>query len=200
METNTAMTQAIPEALADIDARLSEYRSHVEPLGALVERVPNSLEAAAILRQVATDAEAEAAIFSAEAAAAAPELLAELARLGLRHVIPASVEESRDQRLGVSLAKRAIAETGSVLMAEPTLADRSTAMLTRTSVTLCRTADLAPSLAEAAAVLREVAMQLGGGYATLITGPSRTADIEMSLTVGVQGPARVVIIFVDDLT
>ena len=193
------MTQAIPSAFADVDERLSDYRSHVEPLGALVERVPNSIEAAAILRQVATDAEADVAIVSAEAAAAAPELLAELERLGLRHAVPASVEESHDQRLGVSLAKRAIAETGSVLMAEPTLADRSTAMLTRTSVTLCRTADLVPSLVEAAAVLRDVAMQPGGGYATLISGPSRTADIEMSLTVGVQGPGKVAVLFVDEL-
>lgn len=197
---NSIMVQASIEPAVGVDAWLSEYRSHIEPLGARVERVASSMLAAAIIKEIAGEANAATAVISAETAAAGPALLAELDLLGLTHKIPAAPEESRDERLGVSLANKAIAETGSVLMAEPTLADRSTAMLTRTNITLCRTSDLVPSLVDAAAVLKAVAMQPGGGYATLITGPSRTADIEMSLTVGVQGPARVVIIFVDDLT
>ena len=40
--------------------------------------------------------------------------------------------------------------------------------------------------------LRAQAKRPGGGYTSLVTGPSRTADIEMSLTVGVQGPERVI--------
>ncbi|MDQ3413285.1 MAG: lactate utilization protein, partial [Chloroflexota bacterium] len=40
----------------------------------------------------------------------------------------------------------------------------------------------------------------GGAYATLVTGPSRTADIERVLTVGVQGPARLIVLFVDELS
>ena len=49
-------------------------------------------------------------------------------------------------------------------------------------------------------MLREIASRPGGSYATLVTGPSRTADIERVLTVGVQGPARIAVLFVDDLT
>jgi L-lactate dehydrogenase complex protein LldG len=37
------------------------------------------------------------------------------------------------------------------------------------------------------------------GYISMITGPSRTADIERVLTIGVHGPSRLVILFVDEL-
>ena len=64
---------------------------------------------------------------------------------------------------------------------------------------LCPSSRLLPSLDEAAPLLREIAARPGGGYATLVTGPSRTADIERVLTVGVQGPARVAVLFIDDM-
>jgi len=34
--------------------------------------------------------------------------------------------------------------------------------------------------------------------AVIVTGPSRTADIEMTLTIGVHGPGQLVIILVED--
>ncbi len=34
--------------------------------------------------------------------------------------------------------------------------------------------------------------------AVLVTGPSRTADIEMTLTIGVHGPKEIIVFLVDD--
>ena len=36
-------------------------------------------------------------------------------------------------------------------------------------------------------------------YLTLVTGPSKTADIERVLAIGVHGPERVIIVCVDEL-
>jgi L-lactate dehydrogenase complex protein LldG len=48
-------------------------------------------------------------------------------------------------------------------------------------------------------------LEEGGGrrlasvsQAVIVTGPSRTADIEMTLTVGVHGPGRLVILLIED--
>ena len=97
------------------------------------------------------------------------------------------------------MGRLAIAETGSVLLSEPTLEDRSVGMLTLAHATICPTAALVASLDDAAPVIRELAVAGGGELSTLVTGPSRTADIERVLTVGVQGPGKVMTLFVDDL-
>jgi L-lactate dehydrogenase complex protein LldG len=180
----------------DIDARLERFTACVEPLGATIARVPGSADAAALIAAIAAEIEAENIIVSNELLASAPDL----ASAGSNWTGAGAVTETRDGPLGVSLAKLAIAETGSVMLAERTLEDRAVGLLTRTHITIVRTADMIPSLVEATAAMREVALQPGGGYGSFVTGPSRTADIEMSLTVGVQGPARVYILFVDDLT
>jgi len=120
---------------------------------------------------------------------------------GLHVRPPASPAETRDASLGLSMGRLAIAETGSVLLSEPTLEDRSVGMLTLAHATICPTAALVASLDDAAPVIRELALTSSGSgaFSTLVTGPSRTADIERVLTVGVQGPGKVMTLFVDDL-
>jgi L-lactate dehydrogenase complex protein LldG len=97
------------------------------------------------------------------------------------------------------LGRLAVAETGSVLLSEPTIEDRSVGMLTLAHATICPTTVLVASLDDAAPVIREVSLVKRGAFSTLITGPSRTADIERVLTVGVQGPGKIMTLFVDDL-
>jgi L-lactate dehydrogenase complex protein LldG len=182
--------------LADL---LSGFRERAEALGVRVERVAGPPEAAAFVAGLAVELGAPRALVADELWAAAPKLIVELERAGGGWDRPGDPAATRDAPFGVSLGRLAVAETGSVLLAEATLADRAIGMLVVAHLVVCPTGALVPSLDEAAPVLRAVAAQPGGGYATLVTGPSRTADIERVLTVGVQGPARLDVLFVDDL-
>ena len=85
-----------------------------------------------------------------------------------------------------------------MLVNERTLEDRSVGLLANGYVLVVESKNLVPGLDQAAPMIRRFAME-ERGMATLITGPSRTADIGRVLTVGVQGPARVAVIFVDTL-
>ncbi|HEY7031666.1 MAG TPA: LUD domain-containing protein [Thermomicrobiales bacterium] len=183
-----------------IDAWATTFAARLQPLNVDVERVESSDAAAAFLARVAAEIAAPGLVVSTEMTNAAPKLMAALTGAGTAWLNPADVAASRDAPLGVSLAALAVAETGSVMLAEPTLTDRAVGMLTKAHVIVVRTETLVPSLAEAADALKALALRPGGAYASLVTGPSRTADIELSLSLGVQGPERVFVLLVADLS
>lgn len=118
--------------------------------------------------------------------------------LAARGVAVAAVESAEPAAtfagvaVGVSEALLGVAETGSLLVADP-FPDRLVRMLSPRHVVLLDAGAFVPGLDEAGERLG--ALMAGGGdaraaYASFITGPSRTADIEMSLTVGAHGPAE----------
>jgi len=111
---------------------------------------------------------------------------------------PASVA---DAPAGLSVAELAIAETGSVLLADNALEARVVSMLTLTHFVLVRKEKLFPMLEDAGKLLLELT-KTGSGqrhYISLVTGPSRTADIERTLTIGVQGPKALCVIVVGNM-
>src|SRR5216683_5158951 len=110
---------------------------------------------------------------------------------------PASVA---DAPAGLSVAELAIAETGSVLLADNTLEARVVSMLTLAHFVLVGEDRLVPMLDDAAPILQHLS-RAGSEqrhYMSFVTGPSRTADIERTLTIGVQGPKTLCVIIVAD--
>jgi L-lactate dehydrogenase complex protein LldG len=178
---------------------LDEFRQKAEPLGVAVWRVSGVAGAVAVITEWIASLGAASVVVASELGQRAPGLPAGLEAAGVE-VRPSLVpEETRDAPVGLSLAHLAVAETGSALLAEPSLEDRSVGMLTLAQAIVCPTSALAPTLDEAVPLLREIALRPGGSFSTLVTGPSRTADIERVLTVGVQGPGVVMVLFVDEL-
>ena len=126
-----------------------------------------------------------------------PALATDLEGLGQPVRADSSPERTRDQPWGLTSARAAIVESGSVVVHENELNRRSVSLMTNSLIVLCPLDQLLPSLDDAAKLLREIASD-GHSYATFISGPSRTADIERQLTIGVQGPGELHVIFVEE--
>jgi L-lactate dehydrogenase complex protein LldF len=97
-------------------------------------------------------------------------------------------------RVGVTKALCGLADTGSVLILDGEGNPLQASLLPEIHIAVLHKADILPSLADAInmPVLRE------SRAAVVITGPSRTADIEMSLTIGMHGPCELHVFLVDD--
>lgn len=187
------------DAITATDDLLMRFAARAGVLGVRVERVVTSADAVPVVERIVAEIAARDGYLSDELRQAAPTLTRALDDVSIDWRTPADARQVRDALLGLSVARIAIAETGSVLLAEQTLPDRAIGMLVANQIVVCPTAALVPTMDEAVSALREVATRPGAGMATLVTGPSRTADIERVLTVGVQGPRQVAVLFVDRL-
>jgi len=94
--------------------------------------------------------------------------------------------------VGVTGCHGAIAETGSLALISGPGCSRAVSLLPPVHVALVRRADLVASMGEFFATRADAMAQAAS--CTFVTGPSRTADIELSLTIGVHGPGKVTII------
>jgi len=94
--------------------------------------------------------------------------------------------------VGVTGCHGAVAETGSLVLLSAPGCSRAVSLLPPLHVALVRPEDLYPTMGDFFAANAD--RMSGAGSCTFVTGPSRTADIELSLTIGVHGPGRVAII------
>ncbi len=88
---------------------------------------------------------------------------------------------------GVSRAVYGLADTGSVVIAASPEEPRSRSLLPDVHVSLLREADVLPDLAS---LFERLEGELPSALA-IVTGPSRSGDIEQKLAVGVHGPGEV---------
>lgn len=96
---------------------------------------------------------------------------------------------------GVTDADAWIAETGSVLLCAQRDRPRATSLLPRHHLVIVPLERVIPSLEGALNAMVDTPSQW-----LLVTGPSRTSDIENDLTIGVHGPAVLHVLVVDEET
>ena len=94
----------------------------------------------------------------------------------------------------VTVGEFAVAETGSIALNEPAV-DRGGCFLSERLWVLIAAPEIVPTLDVGMQRMRDLVIS-GAHHPLLMTGPSRTADIERVLTIGVHGPRAVVIVVV----
>jgi L-lactate dehydrogenase complex protein LldG len=155
----------------------STFTGKAEILGAAVMRTSSQETAASLLREATSGY-----VCTASAAAKFPLVAANAAPLS-------NVADEV-----VAAAEFGVAETGSVAVNEPA-PDRGTCFLAERLWLLVPERALVATLDEALARIGEL-LRNGATHPLLMSGPSRTADIERVLTIGVHGPRALIIVVV----
>jgi L-lactate dehydrogenase complex protein LldG len=165
--------------LEGVEALVERFSERATALGVRVLRAADDA-AAVTMAAVAAHSAGARVVASADALAERAAGASGLQRVGVA-----------DADVGLTGAWRGVAETGTVVLRSES--GRLAGLLPPVHVVLLRERDVRRSLVE-------VYEELGTAPSALVqvTGPSRTADIEMTLTTGVHGPGTVVVVLVGE--
>jgi L-lactate dehydrogenase complex protein LldG len=124
-----------------------------------------------------------------------------LASAGLVPTTPAEPSAWRDESaraaLGVTSARLGVAATGSVLIVSGAASPRAASVLPPAHLVVLPSDRLVSGLEDVMPILAEVAETSSSPF--LVTGPSRTTDIEMTAVIGVHGPRSLHVLLVDQV-
>lgn len=111
------------------------------------------------------------------------------------------IEAAEKADVGITWADYAIGYTGTLALFGQPFQGRAVSLLPPTHIAIFKKSNLVATMST---VMRDLINRKGKNNlptaVDFITGPSRTSDIEMDLSIGVHGPYRVWTIIVDDQT
>ncbi len=191
---------------------LERFRQEFERVAGVFHRAAGPAAVSGIIGEIAREKGARELV-SWDPASLGLDLRSSLAGHGLSVIqAPARAPDAAFRRrhrddaerapIGVTGADFAVAETGTLVLTSGAGRPRSTSLLPATHVALFRAAHLLETLEQLGVMLEALhedpARSMSGAMINFITGPSRTADIELTLTRGVHGPKEVHAIFVEE--
>jgi len=115
-----------------------------------------------------------------------------------------SGEEDRDRLItlseqadaGLVYASHGMAETGSIVLYNRGDRGRLVSLFPNQLIAVLRASDIVPRLTQVLALAGKQAADYS--CINIITGPSRTSDIEMDLSIGVHGPGRIAVLLIEE--
>lgn len=166
---------------------LERFKESLESVGGHCFVVKDESEAAKELQKIIEEKEARRVAVS-------DSVLIKRMMFGTDVLEKASKSELFDCGLGVTSAQWAIAETGTLVLESDKEFHRLTSLVPPVHVAILEAENIRQTLGE---VLQELNEKELSRTITFITGPSRTSDIELTLAIGVHGPAELFVIVID---
>jgi L-lactate dehydrogenase complex protein LldG len=199
----TAVAGPAPAA-TDVEAMATRFCTEIEALAGMTHRADNAEGCADYIATVLARTASTSIVGWSMEEIGVPGLGEALAARGIQ-VVPQELpfaEPDRaprianlaEQRVGLTGADAGLAITGSMVMLSGPGRGRLSSLLTPVHIAILRKKTLVPSLRDLFAADPTLARR--GSNLVIITGPSRTADIEQTLTRGVHGPGDVHVILI----
>lgn len=103
----------------------------------------------------------------------------------------------KDSDVSITTCECLVARTGTIVMSAAQLNGRTASVYAPIHVCVAYTDQLVPDIKDAVQLIKEKYQHNIPSLITFASGPSRTADIEKTLVVGVHGPREVYVFLVD---
>lgn len=171
---------------------LERFLAGAQTAGAEVLRAPDPAAALSAARSVMKDAGISAAVFS-------ENVLSVRRQAEMEAGWPEAAGDIAAAQAAVVAADYGAAATGTLVRLDSGDAEKLMWTLPPLCICLLPAAAVVADLESLSDTISAHLMRTGvpGPQVSFVTGPSRTADIECELTIGVQGPGRLVIVLVD---
>jgi len=185
----------VPEPNGTALSLVEIFSENLKAVGGRCEVVRNEQEMVAVLTRIISDLQNTLLRARRIALSDAPMLDRILGQIRVEVdeiTTSPSAAELFDYDVGVSTAQAAIAETGTLVLESESERHRLVSLVPPVHIAIVDAANICLTLGEALAAVGR-GSELSPTI-TLITGPSRTADIELTLAIGVHGPQELYVI------
>jgi L-lactate dehydrogenase complex protein LldG len=105
--------------------------------------------------------------------------------------------EFQNVKVGITLCEFLVSRLGSIMISSRQLSGRRLNVFPEIHIVVAYTSQLVPDLKDAFAQLKIKYQNVIPSMITVITGPSRTADIEKTLVMGAHGPKEIYVLLVE---
>lgn len=165
---------------------VAEFMTRAEQAKSIPHRIPDEAALPDKIMEIIRQVGAATAIVPDDGIPARDEVLARLHEEGISTLDPDDPDAAFSADVGITGAETAIAETASINLTSGNSRRRLASLAVTTHIGVIRADQIVPDLLDWATQQPE---SPPAGQ-TLVSGPSKTADIELALVMGVHGPRQ----------